>query len=87
MRWEIDAIITDVPKTWLEMRAALNGTRGRGQIRQRADGQFQATSTKLAHSTGALSSGLGPCIIQRSSTASSFWRGADWRGSQARLIV
>jgi len=25
VRWEIDAIITDVPKTWLEMRAALEG--------------------------------------------------------------
>jgi glycerophosphoryl diester phosphodiesterase len=25
VRWGVDAILTDVPKTWLEMRAALNG--------------------------------------------------------------
>ncbi len=26
MRWGVDAILTDVTKTWLDMRAALNGT-------------------------------------------------------------
>ena len=41
VRWEVDAIITDVTKTWLDMRAALNGTSGRGQITQRADSQFR----------------------------------------------
>lgn len=31
MRWGVDAILTDVTKTWLDMRTALNGTRGRGE--------------------------------------------------------
>ena len=32
--------MTDVTKTWLDMRAALSGTRGRGEIARRANGQI-----------------------------------------------
>lgn len=28
MRWGVDAILTDVTKTWLDLRVALNGTHG-----------------------------------------------------------
>jgi hypothetical protein len=47
VRWGVDAILTDVTKTWLDMRAALNGTRGRGEITLRADGQFRRLRQSL----------------------------------------
>lgn len=49
MRWGVDAILTDVTKTWLDMRAALSGTRGRSEITitPRADDQFRRLRQSL----------------------------------------
>jgi hypothetical protein len=42
VRWGVDAILTDVTKTWLDMRAALNGTIRVARVGiRRADGQFR----------------------------------------------
>ncbi len=60
VRWDVDAILTDVTKTWLDLRSALSGQRSpflRIFSILRRYSYLQLTTTRLPRNMAAYSSG------------------------------